>query len=165
MFLCLSNALTTVKNYKNRYLEVSGVASPRFFGGQICWLQASNNILFGTSPVKAQNDKICTKIFGGMVPLHPCGYAFAWSKVVYVWRCWFPLWSERHGFFLQFKTHSVNVTIFLICFYADNCHRSFLTNACMDAWLLAKTSCLCFRRIRQGSCICNLMWMELNGVK
>jgi len=30
-----------------------------FFGGQIFWLSASNSILFGTTPLKAQNDKKC----------------------------------------------------------------------------------------------------------
>ena len=37
-------------------MRVSGVASPRTFLGQDIWFQASNSVLFGILPLKAQND-------------------------------------------------------------------------------------------------------------
>ena len=43
---------------------------------------ARNSSLFGTLPVKAQNDKTCQKFLGSMVPLTPSGYACGYKKIM-----------------------------------------------------------------------------------
>jgi len=53
------------------YSEDKPVAQPAqtFEMGQIIWLWASNSIWFGTPPLKARNNEVCKKVFGGHFPL------------------------------------------------------------------------------------------------
>jgi len=71
MFLCLSNALTTAKNYKNRYLEVSGVASPRFFGGTNMLTSSEQQYFVWDTACQSTKRQDMQKKFGGYGPLAP----------------------------------------------------------------------------------------------
>ena len=44
----------------------SGVARPKILGGLSVWFYANSTILFGKTPLKAQNDYIFQKLGGGM---------------------------------------------------------------------------------------------------
>jgi len=58
----------------------SSAASTQNFWGQILRLQLEASILFGTLPVKAQNDKICYEFFRGHGPFGPPVYAYGYKK-------------------------------------------------------------------------------------
>ena len=70
----------------------SGVARPKILGGLSVWFYANSTILFGKTPLKAQNDYIFQKLGGGILALlfsPPPDYAYGgeFQTALLNWLC------------------------------------------------------------------------------